>query len=185
MKKILTIGRDPSICDIVIYDPTDVVSRSHATLRIDGRKYFITDHSTNGTYRNGILLTPNVEYPVTPDDEVRFGYSANLDWYNVPGAVKKACSWLYLLIGSLLAALLVASLLCFVQNRKKPSAEEPVSVPVDTVRREPAPVKDTVVIDAKSAKPAVAPAAKVAKTIDKKDVSGFKDSDDVESNDAL
>ncbi|MBR5480333.1 MAG: FHA domain-containing protein, partial [Bacteroidaceae bacterium] len=34
MKKIYTIGREES-CDIVIPDQTDVVSRLHATLRID------------------------------------------------------------------------------------------------------------------------------------------------------
>lgn len=83
MKKILSIGRDPSN-DIVVNDYSDVVSRSHATLRLDGKKILITDHSTNGTYKNGIKLSPNVEYLVTKEDEISFGGAAYLDWSSIP-----------------------------------------------------------------------------------------------------
>ena len=45
MKKIYTIGRDEG-CDIVIPDNTDVISRLHATIRIEaGDKIFLTDQS--------------------------------------------------------------------------------------------------------------------------------------------
>ena len=49
MKKIYTIGRDES-CDIVIPDNTDIISRLHATIRVESNnKLFITDQSRNGT----------------------------------------------------------------------------------------------------------------------------------------
>ena len=56
MKKIYTIGRDEG-CDIVIPDSTDVISRLHATIRVESNdKIFITDQSRNGTYVNGRLV---------------------------------------------------------------------------------------------------------------------------------
>ena len=65
MKKIYTIGRDEG-CDIVIPDNTDVISRLHATIRIEaGDKIFLTDQSRNGTYINGMKMTSNVEIPVS------------------------------------------------------------------------------------------------------------------------
>ena len=53
MKKIYTIGRDEG-CDIVIPDSTDVISRLHATIRVESNdKIYLIDQSRNGTYVNG------------------------------------------------------------------------------------------------------------------------------------
>lgn len=84
MKKIYTIGRDES-CDIVIPDSTDVISRLHATIRVEPNdKIFIIDQSRNGTYVNGMKMSSNVEIPVSRKDVVSFAHIYNLDWNLVP-----------------------------------------------------------------------------------------------------
>ncbi len=84
MNKIYTIGRDPS-CDIVITDNTDVVSRVHASLKVKGAgKYVLVDQGRNGTYVNGIKMSPNEEIPVTRKDMISFAHVADLDWSKVP-----------------------------------------------------------------------------------------------------
>lgn len=84
MKKIYSIGRDPG-CDIYLYDDKNVISRNHAVLKIGkGGKYFITDQSMNGTYINGIKVTPGVLVPVTRKDVISFAHMAELDWSLVP-----------------------------------------------------------------------------------------------------
>lgn len=84
MNKVYTIGRD-STCDIVIMDPTDVVSRLHATLKVNGNgKYVLIDQSTNGTYVNGIRMTTNEEVPVTRKDVISFAHIRDLDWNKIP-----------------------------------------------------------------------------------------------------
>jgi adenylate cyclase len=44
---ILTIGRETG-CELLITDP--VVSRRHATIRVERMRFFIVDHSVNGTF---------------------------------------------------------------------------------------------------------------------------------------
>lgn len=45
MKKIYTIGRGEE-CDIVIPDNTDIISRLHATIRVESNgKIYLTDQS--------------------------------------------------------------------------------------------------------------------------------------------
>lgn len=84
MKKIYTIGRDES-CDIVIPDTTDIISRLHATIRIESNgKIFLMDQSRNGTYVNGMKMSSNVEIPVSRKDVVSFAHIYNLDWTLVP-----------------------------------------------------------------------------------------------------
>lgn len=84
MKKIYTIGRDEG-CDIVIQDNTDVISRLHATIRIEPNdKIFLTDQSRNGTYINGMKMSSNVEIPISRKDVVSFAHIRNLDWSLVP-----------------------------------------------------------------------------------------------------
>ena len=86
----LIIGRDPEICDIVVDDPANVISRQHAVLSVFSRKKFsIVDCSTNGTYVNGIKLEYGVERSITPDDIVSFAHVVNLDWSLVTGPLKK------------------------------------------------------------------------------------------------
>ena len=79
MKKIYTIGRDEG-CDIVIQDNTDVISRLHATLRIESNnKIYLIDQSLNGTYINGMKMSSNVEIPVSREDVISFAHIYNLD----------------------------------------------------------------------------------------------------------
>lgn len=82
--KVYSIGREQG-CDIVINDPTDVISRRHATLVVTSTgKMTITDLSHNGTYVNGIRIAQNVPVPVTRKDSVSFAQIARLDWNLVP-----------------------------------------------------------------------------------------------------
>ena len=84
MSKIYTIGRDET-CDIIIDDTTDVVSRTHATLKSKGKgKLMLVDQSRNGTYVNGIRMTANEEIPVTRKDVISFAHVHDLDWTKVP-----------------------------------------------------------------------------------------------------
>ncbi len=140
MKKEFVIGRDPSN-DVVIYDPNDIVSRSHATLRVDGKKYFIIDHSTNGTYRNGVRLTPNEEYRIDFGDEISFANVARLDWDDVPKS--KDFPWLPVLI-----SLLIASLVCSIIFSLIPRLREKNEM--IEINNSPTVVKDTSVIETKT-----------------------------------
>lgn len=82
--KIISIGRE-SGCDIVLNDTTDVISRRHAILNIYSTgKMTICDQGHNGTYVNGIRITPNVPFPVTRNDVVSFAHIMQLDWKLVP-----------------------------------------------------------------------------------------------------
>lgn len=115
MKKIYTIGRDAS-CDIVIHDNTDVVSRMHATLRIESKnKYYLTDQSTNGTYVNGMRMTANVEVPVTRKDVVSFAHVYNLDWASVP----KTTNIAYIIVAIIILSLMAGGLLFGLKYHKQ------------------------------------------------------------------
>ena len=93
MNKVYTIGRDPS-CDIVIADSTDVVSRVHASLKVKGTgKYLLVDQGRNGTYINGIKMSPNEEIPVTRKDVISFAHVADLDWNQIPKEKSKGMLW--------------------------------------------------------------------------------------------
>ena len=198
MKKVLTIGRDPSCCEIVIYDSTDMVSRSHATLRVDGKKYYITDHSTNGTYRNGIKLTPFVEYSVTRDDEICFGGVSYLDW-SVISDRKRNLTPLYIALATALSCILVALVvwMCVTLCRTKkapqqeiPPQEMPSAKPDSSSIKETP--KDTLKVEApKQQSKQVTPSAK-SKDSSKKNAPssktsrrGYSDSDDTGAVDAL
>lgn len=86
MKTIYSIGRDPG-CDIYLYDDKNVISRNHAILKIGkGGKYFISDQSMNGTYINGIKVTPGAQVPVTRKDVITFAHVAELDWSLIPNS---------------------------------------------------------------------------------------------------
>lgn len=69
--KLIKIGKAPTN-DIVIN--SDFVSRSHATLKIDGSKVFIIDNgSTNGTQVNGVRIEANQPVPLNAGDQVSVG----------------------------------------------------------------------------------------------------------------
>ena len=85
--KVYSIGREAG-CDIVINDNTDVISRRHAILNVSpSGKMTIVDQSHNGTYVNGIRISPNVPVPVTRKDNISFAHVARLDWNRVPKAI--------------------------------------------------------------------------------------------------
>lgn len=108
MKKVYTIGRDLQN-DIVIDDPTDEVSRLHATIRFSGRKMFLIDQSQNGTYVNGMRMSVNEEVPITRKDKVSFANRVELDWRLVPNASpdsKKILS--YVITGVIIIAAIAA-----------------------------------------------------------------------------
>lgn len=69
--KLIKIGKAPTN-DIVI--DNEFVSRSHATLKIDGGKVFIIDNgSTNGTQVNGARIQKDQPVPLKPGDQVSVG----------------------------------------------------------------------------------------------------------------
>lgn len=66
------IGKDSTLADHVIADPT--VSRMHAKFSLEGETVWMQDlNSTNGTYHNGMRLTPNEKVALESEDEVAFG----------------------------------------------------------------------------------------------------------------
>ena len=105
MKKSFTIGRDPQN-DIVISDPSDLVSRLHATLKVDKKGHYrIMDQSTNGTYVNGIRVEKFAEVPVSRKDDITFASVASFDWDEVPRP-NNVKSWLIPLLCVLGATLI-------------------------------------------------------------------------------
>lgn len=125
MKKIYTIGRDPQN-DIVINDNTDVVSRLHATIRIDGSKMFLIDQSQNGTYVNGMRMSANEEIPVTREDTVSFANVAELNWTLLPDSHKTQMRTIGIVIAVLIAvAATVFSVLCFMDDKGETTSEVP------------------------------------------------------------
>lgn len=102
--KVYSIGREVG-CDIVINDNSDVISRRHATLNVaSSGKMTIVDLSHNGTYVNGIRISPNVPVPVTRKDNVSFAHVARLDWNLIPNTGATIIKWVAL---GVLAILLV------------------------------------------------------------------------------
>jgi len=82
MKKI-TIGRN-NVCDIIIPDTTDMVSRKQAILTYSfWGKMVLYDTSNNGTYVNGQKLENGKGIQVTRKDKVNFARIADLDWNEV------------------------------------------------------------------------------------------------------
>lgn len=155
--KVYSIGRGQD-CDIVIADNSDVVSRHHATLTIfPSGKMCITDQSTNGTFVNGIKITPNVGVPVTRKDSVSFAHVSKLDWKAVPNFTPV---WVWVIVG-LVAAVILYFVGSAVSNHVKNSGQNPPVIennvpPKDSscvakdtldVAKDTTGVKDTVNVD--------------------------------------
>lgn len=101
--KTYSIGRDLN-CDIVINDSTDVISRRHALLNVTpSGKMTLVDQSSNGTYVNGIRISPNVPVPVTRKDVISLAHVAKLDWNQVP----KSNQWIKYVIGCIIVVVVV------------------------------------------------------------------------------
>lgn len=159
MNKVYTIGRDPS-CDIVITDSTDVVSRVHASLKVKGRgKYILVDQGRNGTYVNGIKMSPNEEIPVTRKDLISFAHVADLDWGCVPREKPTGLAWGLVSV----VALAAAGTVLYFLLRPAPQPEAtpvPESIPTqiirDTIIKKDT-VRDAVFIPKETPRPAPAP----------------------------
>ena len=109
MKMIYTIVRDPTN-DICVVDTTMMVSRSHAILRVrKNGHYTIFDQSTNGTYINGMRISPGLEVPVSRRDTINFAHVADLDWDLIPDS-RKRLAWIIL---GILGVLLVLAGIAF------------------------------------------------------------------------
>ena len=52
-KETTSLGALPAEADWVIADPSRRISRRHCDISRDGRHYFLTDCSSNGTFING------------------------------------------------------------------------------------------------------------------------------------
>lgn len=133
--KALSIGRDQG-CDIVINDTTDVISRRHAILNISSSgKITIVDQSRNGTYVNGIRITPNVPVPITRKDIISFAHVAKLDWNAVP-ATNSVMRY------SLIAGITVIIIACvwfaysYLSNNQNDGKDlQPAAIVTDTVSK--------------------------------------------------
>ena len=125
MKKVYTIGRDPQ-SDIVINDNTDIVSRLHATIRIEGSKMFLIDQSQNGTYVNGMRMSANEEIPVSREDTISFANVAELDWTLLPDPKKAQMRTIGIVVAALITiAAIVFGVLYFMDDKDKTTKEEP------------------------------------------------------------
>jgi len=92
---------------IMINDTSNMVSRYHATLKIDPKgKMTLNDHSSNGTFVNGSRISPNQDIPVKRKDKIMFANSQPFDWTKIPNT--KSNSWY---IFSPIAAILIVGLI--------------------------------------------------------------------------
>jgi pSer/pThr/pTyr-binding forkhead associated (FHA) protein len=128
--KQYTIGRDDE-CLIRIQDNTQRVSRSHATLKVSGNgKMFIADHSSNGTFVNGVKIASNIDFPVKRGDTISFANTVELNWKLIPKTRNK------LLLYSLIAVVIIAAgafIFYLSSNRCIPKQEEEITLPSDSL----------------------------------------------------
>lgn len=154
MKKIYTIGRDEG-CDIVIPDSTDVISRLHATIRVESNdKIFLIDQSRNGTYVNGMKMSSNVEIPISRKDVVSFAHIYNLDWSLVPKHKGNTIKTILIILLSLIVMTVIAYAVISYLNKKE-AVDTPTELPEsqftppiqeETIKPDTVVVRDTVVV---------------------------------------
>ena len=150
--KVYSIGREIG-CDIVINDSTDVISRRHAVLNVSpSGKMTIIDQSHNGTYVNGIRISPNVPVPVTRKDNISFAHVARLDWSLVPksNAIQK-----YIVI-VVVAIIIVAGAVfgfktLYTGNNTPPSTADTTAI-VDSAKKDSTVKKDSIKEEKKAEK---------------------------------
>lgn len=169
--KVYSIGRDVG-CDIVINDNTDVVSRRHATLNVaSSGKMTIVDSSYNGTYVNGIRISPNVPVPVTRKDNVSFAHVARLDWNLIP----KSRTPLYYALAAVVAIIIVVGV---VIGFNAMSSDHSTTGGTSTTAVTDSVKKDTVKTDtAKNEKPKEQPATDKKAKPQQKDKKNKKEKD--------
>lgn len=146
MKKIYTVGRDEG-CDIVIPDSTDIISRLHATIRVESNgKIYITDQSRNGTYVNGMKMSSNVEIPVSRKDVVSFAHIYNLDWSLVPKTQNNTIKIVAIIL-LIVAFLGLAAFFIFSYEKEFLDQKQPA--PTQIVKKDTVIVRDTVLVKPK------------------------------------
>ena len=76
---ITTLGRDPQLSDIQLYDVDErsSISGQHCTIQFDQDRFHIIDNgSANGTAVNGNPLLADDPYPLNDGDEIQLGHQA-------------------------------------------------------------------------------------------------------------
>lgn len=128
MKTLYTIGRE-SNSDIILWNEES--SRCHAQIRIDQKgKLWLMDMSTNGTYLNGMRISPNYEVEVSRKDEILFAGVEALDWSRIPKQKNKLL-WIILPI-SIVVLIAIAVVLCCVLIPKENIEFEGEVTPIAT-----------------------------------------------------
>lgn len=79
----ITIGRN-SQSTIVVSSQYNTVSGNHATITKDGSSYILEDHSTNGTYINGVRIH-HASCQIRPGDQITLGLQYTLNFSEVQG----------------------------------------------------------------------------------------------------
>lgn len=77
--EITTIGRDPQLTDIQLYDVSELssISGQHCTIQVDHGLFLLIDNnSSNGTFVNGEALTPDLPHQLQNGDEIVLGDKA-------------------------------------------------------------------------------------------------------------
>jgi len=98
---------------IMINDNSNMVSRYHATLKIDPKgKMTLNDHSANGTFVNGSCIASNQDIPVRRSDKIMFANSQPLNWSKIQKA--KINPWYYI---APIAAVLIIGLVIILSNK--------------------------------------------------------------------
>lgn len=70
-KNLITIGKKHDLCNAVIQN-NSAISRKHASVIREGNQFFIKDEgSSNGTFINGVRLTPGQKMPFSIGDTIR------------------------------------------------------------------------------------------------------------------
>ena len=66
--------RVPPDIDVSGFENSEVVSRIHSDIRVEGDAYYIEDvNSSNGTYVNGMSLLPGNRHRLRPGDRISMG----------------------------------------------------------------------------------------------------------------
>lgn len=174
--KAYSIGREAG-CDIVINDTTDVISRRHAILNVaPSGKMTIVDQSHNGTYVNGIRISPNVPVPVTRKDTISFAHVAKLDWNRVP---KTTSMTTYIVIAVLAIIVVVGAIFgikALTDKKDNPSQhiEQKVDQPADSIKDKPKEIKTETTEKTDTVGKAEKKAEKKEKTTTKKETKEAK-----------
>lgn len=77
----ITVGRN-SQSTIVVSSQYNTVSGNHATITKDGSSFILEDHSTNGTYINGVRIH-HASCQIRPGDHITLGQQYVLDFSTV------------------------------------------------------------------------------------------------------